>query len=141
MKKQNVLALALKPAMRVTESVGISTMLMLTAALIAMITPSAVSASSPCHAPIATRLVTGLQGATGSTMGPDGALYVTEGAIGTISRVAPQTGEKTRLASGLPPAITGIRGPMDVACIDRPAYLLVTLGNDRLCLRSNLDGI
>ena len=127
MKKQNVLALALKPAMRVTESVGISTMLMLTAALIAMITPSAVSASSPCHAPIATRLVTGLQGAMGSTIGPDGALYVTEGAIGTISRVDPQTGEKTTFASGLPPAIIGIGGAIDVAFIDNIAYALVTL--------------
>src|SRR5437870_12520265 len=127
MKKQNVLALALKPAMRVTESVGISTMLMLTAALIAMITPSAVSASPPCHAPIATRLVTGLQGAMGSTIGPDGALYVTEGAIGTISRVDPQTGEKTTFASGLPPAIIGIGGAIDVAFIDNIAYALVTL--------------
>src|SRR5437870_12482881 len=127
MKKQNVLALALKPAMRVTESVGISTMLMLTAALIAMITPSAVSASSPCHAPIATRLATGLQGAMGSTIGPDGALYVTEGAIGTISRVDPQTGEKTTFAGGLPRAIIGIGGAIDVAFIDNIAYALVTL--------------
>ncbi len=141
MKKQNVLALALKPAMRVTESVGISTMLMLTAALIAMITPSAVSASSPCHAPIATRLVTGLQGAMGSTIGPDGALYVTEGAIGTISRVDPQTGEKTTFASGLPPAIIGIGGAIDVAFIDNTAYVLVTLVNDPLFPSSNVDGI
>src|SRR5437667_7006174 len=133
MKKQNVLALALKPAMRVTESVGISTMLMLTAALIAMITPSAVSASPPCHAPIATRLVTGLQGAMGSTIGPDGALYVTEGAIGTISRVDPQTGEKTTFASGLPqrlPIGLSVGGAIDVAFIDYIAYLLVTLVND-----------
>ena len=141
MKKQNILALAVKPTMRVTESVGISTMLMLTAALIAMITPSAVSASSPCHAPIATRLVTGLQGAMGSTIGPDGALYVTEGAIGTISRVDPQTGEKTTFASGLPPAIIGIGGAIDVAFIDNVAYVLVTLVNDPLFPSSNVDGI
>ena len=141
MKKQNVLALALKPAMRVTESVGISTMLMLTAALIAMITPSAVSASSPCHAPIATRLVTGLQGAMGSTIGPDGALYVTEGAVGQISRVDPQTGEKTTFASGLPPAIIGIGGAIDVAFIDNIAYVLVTLVSDPLFPSSDVDGI
>src|SRR6266436_7270052 len=141
MKKQNVLALALKPAMRVTESVGISTMLMLTAALIAMITPSAVSASSPCHAPIATRLVTGLQGAMGSTIGPDGALYVTEGAAGRISRVDPQTGEKTTFASGLPPSIIGIGGAIDVAFIDNIAYVLVTLVNDPLFPSTDVDGI
>jgi hypothetical protein len=127
MKKQSMLALALKPAMRVTESVGIGIVLMLTAALIAMITPSAVSASSPCSGPTATRLVTGLQGATGSTIGPDGALYVTEGAVGRISRVDPQTGEKTTFASGLPRAIIGIGGAIDVAFIDNIAYALVTL--------------
>jgi len=127
MKKQNILALALKPAMRVTESVGIGIVLMLTAAVIAMITPSAVSASSPCSGPTATRLVTGLQGATGSTIGPDGALYVTEGAAGRISRVDPPTGEKTTFASGLPRAIIGIGGAIDVAFIDNIAYALVTL--------------
>ena len=105
MKKQNILALALKPAMRVTESVGIGIVLMLAAAVIAMITPSAASASPPCEGPTATRLVTGLEGAMGSTIGPDGALYVTEGAAGRISRVDPQTGEITTFASGLPTAI------------------------------------
>src|SRR6266536_3600312 len=94
MKKQNILALIVKPAMRVTESVGIGIVLVLTAAVIAMITPSVVSASSPCGGPTATRLVTGLEGAMGSTIGPDGALYVTEGAAGRISRVDPETGEK-----------------------------------------------
>ena len=141
MNKPNILALSLKPAMRVTESVGIGIVLMLTAAVIAMITPSAVSASSPCQGPTATRLVTGLQGAMGSTIGPDGALYVPEGAIGTISRVDPQTGEKTPFASGLPPAIIGIGGAIDVAFIDNVAYVLVTLVNDPLFPTSDVDGI
>ena len=142
MKKQNILALALKPAMRVTKSVGIGIVLMLTAALIAMITPSAASAAPPCEGPTATLLVTGLQGAMGSTVGPDGALYVTEGAIGTISRVDPQTGEKTTFASGLPPArIIGIGGAIDVAFIDNIAYVLVTLVNDPLFPSSDVDGI
>src|SRR4030095_3399232 len=126
MNKQNILALALKPAMR-TESVGIGVVPMLAAALIAMITPSAASAPRPCEEPTATRLVTGLEGASGSTIGPDGALYVTEGAVGTISRVDPQTGEKTTFASGLPRAIIGIGGAIDVAFIDNIAYALVTL--------------
>src|SRR5213593_3891573 len=125
MKKQNILALALKPAIRVTESVGIGIVLMLTAAVIAMITPSAASASSPCPGPTATRLVTGLEGAMGSTVGPDGALYVTEGAAGRISRVDPQTGEKTTFASGLPqrlPIGLSVGGAIDVAFIDNIAY-------------------
>ncbi len=141
MNKQNILALALKPAMRVTESVGIGIVLMLTAAVIAMITSSAASASSPCGGPTATRLVTGLEGAMGSTIGPDGALYVTEGAAGRISRVDPQTGEKTTFASGLPPAIIGIGGAIDVAFIDNVAYVLVTLVNDPLFPTSDVDGI
>jgi len=142
MKKQNILALALKPAIRVTESVGIGIVLMLTAAVIAMITPSAASASSPCPGPTATRLVTGLEGAMGSTVGPDGALYVTEGAAGRISRVDPQTGEKTTFASGLPPAVIGIGGAIDVAFIDNIAYVLVTLVSDPLLPpSSDIDGI
>src|SRR4030095_11500577 len=126
MNKQNILALALKPAMR-TESVGIGVVPMLAAALIAMITPSAASAPRPCEEPTATRLVTGLEGASGSTIGPDGALYVTEGAVGTISRVDLQTGEKTTFASGLPRAIISIGGAIVVAFIDNIAYALVTL--------------
>src|SRR5207244_6361328 len=78
--------------------------------LIAMITPSASSARRPCEGPAATRLVTGLEGAMGSTIGPDGALYVTEGAAGRISRVDPQTGEKTTFASGMPTAMLTIGG-------------------------------
>jgi hypothetical protein len=140
MKKQNILALALKQAMR-TESVGIGIALMLAAALIAMITPSAASAMPPCEGPTATRLVTGLQGATGSTTGPDGALYVTEGAVGRISRVDPHTGERTTFASGLPRAIIGIGGAIDVAFIDNIAYVLVTLVSDPLFPSSDVDGI
>ena len=127
MNNQNILALDLKPAMRVTKSVGIGIVLLLAAALIAIITPSAASAPPPCDGPTATRLVTGLEGASGSTIGPDGALYVTEGAAGRISRVDPQTGEKTTFASGLPPAVIGIGGAIDVAFIDNIAYALVTL--------------
>src|SRR6266516_1189174 len=141
MNNQNILALALKPAMRVTISVGIVIVLMLAAAMIAMITPSAASGRPPCGGPTATRLVTGLEGAMGSTIGPDGALYVTEGAAGRISRVDPETGEKTAFASGLPPAIIGIGGAIDVAFIDNIAYVLVTLVNDPLFPTSDVDGI
>jgi hypothetical protein len=74
-------------------------------------------------------LVAGLEGASGSTVGPGGALYVTEGAAGRISRVDPQTGDTTTFASGLPRTIpaVGFGGPVDVAFIGGTAYALVTL--------------
>jgi hypothetical protein len=149
MNKQNILALALKPARRVTKSVGIGIVLMSAAALIAMITPSAASGRRPCQGPTATLLVTGLdtglESAKGSTVGPDGALYVTEGGAGRISRVDPQTGEVTTFASGLPPAIISIGGAIiggaiDVAFIDNVAYALVTLVSSDVG-GSNVDGI
>jgi sugar lactone lactonase YvrE len=74
-----------------------------------------------------TLLVDGLAGGSGSTVGPDGALYVTEGAAGRVSRVDPQTGEVTTFASGLPPFIIGVGGAMDVTFIGNTAYVLVTL--------------
>lgn len=81
------------------------------------------------QAPHAVLLATGLQQAIGSTVGPDGALYVAQGTLGQISRVDPRTGETTTYASGLPkmnPSI-GIGGPMDVAFIGKTAYVLVTI--------------
>jgi len=76
-------------------------------------------------------LVSGLEGGSGSTVGPGGALYVTEGLAGRVSRVDPNTGEVTTFASGLPEAIVGIGGAMDVAFIGNTAYVLVTLvGSD-----------
>jgi hypothetical protein len=74
-----------------------------------------------------TLLVDELAGGSGSTVGPDGALYVTEGAAGRVSRVDPQTGEVTTFASGLPPFIIGIGGAMDVEFIGQTAYVLVTV--------------
>ena len=76
----------------------------------------------PSRGPKATLLVAGLEGGSGSPIGPDGALYVTEGAAGRITRIDPQTGEITTFASGLPkmnPAI-GIGGATDVAFMARP---------------------
>src|SRR5947199_9233316 len=109
MKKQTILAVALNPAMRVTKSVDIGIVLLLAAALVAMITPSAASGRRPCQGPTATLLVTGLdtglESAKGSTVGPDGALYVTEGAVGRISRVYPLTGARKTFANCLPDAI------------------------------------
>jgi hypothetical protein len=81
--------------------------------------------------PNPTQLLTGLEGGSGSTVGPGGALYVTESAAGRISRVDPKTGDITTFASGLPKSIVGIGGAMDVAFIGKTAYALVTLvGSD-----------
>jgi hypothetical protein len=85
------------------------------------------AAVAQCRGPDAALLVAGLQGASGSTIGPDGALYVTEGAAGRISRVDPKTGAIRTFASGLPHAILGFGGPVDVAFLDWTAYVLVTL--------------
>lgn len=86
--------------------------------------------------PTATRLVSGLQGGSGSTIGPDGGLYVTEPEAGRVSRVDPRTGTITTFASGLPTRLIPLGGAMDIAFIDQTAYVLVTLvgsqfgGND-----------
>ncbi len=70
-------------------------------------------------------LASGLQGALGSTIGPGGALYVTESLVGRISRIDPKTGEVTTFASGLPPSDIG--GVFDIAFLGGTAYALVTL--------------
>ena len=88
-----------------------------------MVAPVAASASGGLNP---TRLVTGLQGGAGSTVGPDGALYVTESAAGRISRVDPRTGAVGTFASGLPASTLGFGGARDVEFIGRTAYVLVT---------------
>jgi sugar lactone lactonase YvrE len=77
----------------------------------------------------ATQLASGLGSGSGSTVGPDGALYVGEPAAGVIARVDPATGEVTEFASGLPKTIpeVGVGGIMDVLFVDGTAYALVTL--------------
>lgn len=67
-------------------------------------------------------------GAMGSTIGPDGALYVTQsGAGGSILRINNKTGDITTFASGLPASVLPIGGVIDVAFMDETAYALVTL--------------
>jgi hypothetical protein len=65
---------------------------------------------------------------TGSTVGPDGALYVTDGTAGRVRRVDRRTGAVTTFADGLPKAIPGVVGGgiTDVAFRGRTAYVLVT---------------
>jgi hypothetical protein len=95
--------------------------------LLALVAPTAATAAPPSGHATASRLVTGLQGGLGSTIGPDRALYVTETAAGKITRVDPKTGATTTYASGLPKSIIGLGGAMDIAFIGKTAYVLVTL--------------
>jgi hypothetical protein len=99
------------------------------AALAAMVMPLTAAA----------QLATGLQGASGSTVGPDGALYVTEGLIGRVTRVDPATGAISTFAEGLPGSLIGIGGAVDVAFIDETAYVLVTIVG--FPFGGNVDGI
>jgi DNA-binding beta-propeller fold protein YncE len=107
-------------------TVGMVFVLLLTGSLIATIAPSADCSPPPSGNPTASLLATGLQGGSGSTIGPDGAIYVTEMAAGRVSRVDPETGDKTIFASGLPKSILGFGGPVDVAFLRDTAYVLVT---------------
>jgi len=77
----------------------------------------------------ATLLATGLGEALGSTIGPDGALYIPQCTLGSIARVDPRTGAITTFASGLPKQLhsVGLGGAMDVAFIGKTAYVLVSL--------------
>ncbi len=102
-------------------------------AVIAM--PAAADARKPETRPVVRELTTfaapGCVGGcgSGSTIGPDKALYVTDGPGGRVLRVDPKTGATTTKASGLPPAIpdVGIGGAIDVAFVGDTAYVLVTL--------------
>jgi hypothetical protein len=104
-----------------------SLVLLLAAALIGVVTPVTATAAPPAGGPNHTQLVTGLEGGSGSIVGPDRALYVTEGAAGRVSRVDPKTGDVTTFATGLPKSIVGFGGAMDVEFIGQTAYVLVTL--------------
>lgn len=90
---------------------------------------AAIAKKTPAE-PAATLLVTGLDELQGSTVGPDGALYVTAPLTGSIWRVDPNTGAVTLFASGLPARFPGLdyigSGVVDVAFIDETAYALVT---------------
>ncbi len=80
---------------------------------------------------------------SGSTVGPDRALYVTDGPGGRVLRVDPRTGVVTTFASGLPQAIpeVGIGGAMDVAFAGHTAYVLVTLVGPALGQEDVVNGL
>lgn len=96
-------------------------------ALMPAFLPAAATAVPPGSAPepVAEVLATGLTGPIGSTIGPDGALYVADRAAGEVVRIDLTTGAATTYASGLP--VTGPGGVFDVAFIGETAYVLISV--------------
>ena len=96
--------------------------------LLVGLAPSGTGAESP-RSPEVTPLATFSSLGSGSTIGPDGALYVTDGNAGRVLRIDRRTGEVDVHAGGLPTTLeaVGIGGAMDVAFIGARAYVLVTL--------------
>ena len=111
----------MRMTMRITRIVAVAA-----AVLAASVTPAGAEATrgSPVVRPLATF---GSGYASGSTVGPDGALYVTDPNAGAVLRVDRRTGAVTTFARGLPPKVLDIGGAMDVAFVGRTAYVLVTL--------------
>lgn len=107
-----------------------SMMAMVVVAAVLIALPSAAAAN---RGPRVTELVTfaapGCTGTcgSGSTIGPDGALYVTDGKAGRVLRVDTRSGAVTTFVAGLPLLNTppGIGGAIDVAFVGHTAYVLV----------------
>lgn len=103
---------------------------------IALIVPGVESAGAGKPGePTVTELATFVDGecldgicGSGSTVGPDGFLYVTDSTGGRIQRIDPRSGTVTTYADGLPLQIVGVGGGgvADVAFLGRTAYVLVT---------------
>jgi hypothetical protein len=95
-------------------------------ALAAMVVPLAASAA-PAGGTTWTEPHIGA--ASGSAVGPGGALYVPQPAAGEIWRVDPRSGDTTLFAQGLPQRFPGLPfgGVMDVAFYGSTAYALVTV--------------
>jgi hypothetical protein len=125
-----------------SRSAGICIALMLAALAVAAFNSAPAECAASAATPTVSVLATGLQGAFGSTVGPDGALYVTESAAGRISRINPRTGQITTFASGLPKTIpaVGVGGATDVAFVGNTMYVLVTLVSPDVG-GSSVDGI
>jgi hypothetical protein len=101
---------------------------LLAALLLVLVTPSVAAASAASGKPGEPELLaSGLDGGSGSTVGPDGALYVTEGIAGRLTRIDPETGDTSVVADCLPARVAPVGGPIDVAFLHGAAYVLVAL--------------
>ena len=96
--------------------------------------PATATATVDRRAPSVTELATFVEGpcfddicGSGSTVGPDGALYMTDANHGRIRRIDPRNGTVTTYADGLPLQIEGVigGGVADIAFLGRTAYVLV----------------
>jgi hypothetical protein len=105
--------------------------LLVAAFVLAMSVPLTASAAPPSGQPGTPELLATLAGnaASGSAVGPGGALYVPQPAAGEIWRVDPKSGAKTLFASGLPRRFAELPfgGVMDVAFYGSTAYALVSV--------------
>lgn len=108
---------------------------------LALLLASTTTLAAGDHSRSGKLLTSGLLGSVGATIGPDGGLYVAEGAVGQISRVSLANGTKRIFASGLPSQIIPLGGPIDVAFHGDTAYALVTLVGDPLFGAPGVDGI
>ena len=117
-------------------------------AMVAAGVPSA-SAAKPSKPPVVHELATfaapgcAVACGSGSTVGPDKALYVTDGPAGRVLRVDPETGAITTFASGLPPKTPGppTGAATDVVFSGGTAYVLVTLVGTFFNQPGVVDGI
>jgi hypothetical protein len=124
--------------------------MLVVAALGAMMLPIVASAAPPAAQPGNPELLATLEGgaASGSAIGPGGALYVPQPATGKIWRVDPTTGEQTLFTSGLPQRFAALPfgGVMDVAFYGSTAYALVSVvgsvfPDDLFACHPNLIGV
>ena len=101
--------------------------IMTIAVIPAVLLPATANATPPGSAPepVAEELATGMVGPIGSTIGPDGALYVADRAGGQVVRVDTSTGATSPFVTGLP--VTGPGGVFDVTFIGDTAYVLISV--------------
>jgi hypothetical protein len=108
----------------VTSSVIIAAVSAVSAASVYVAGPAAATTTTTSRVHL---LASGLDGALGSTIGPDGALYVVEGVAGKITRINRHTGARRTIVDALPKRVAEIGGAMDVAFLGHTPYVLVTL--------------
>jgi hypothetical protein len=102
--------------------------ILMATAFVLPVSPAQATTSSRAAPAIRVLNDTALSGfGSGSAIGPDGALYVTNGTKGTLVRVDPATGSARVVGRGLPRKVIDIGGGMDVAFRGDTAFVLVSV--------------